>query len=69
MSYKIIKIFSDGSQIFVNDSEGIPMEWDNPNDALVVSKKYQELSKSNSRYIVVDLTKNQFEIDEELIGI
>ena len=69
MSYKIIKIFSDGSQIFVNDSEGIPMEWDNPNDALVVAKKYQELSKSNSRYIVVDLTKNQFEIDEELIGI
>jgi hypothetical protein len=69
MSYKIVKVFSGGGQVFVNDSEGIAMEWDNPFDALEVAKKFQESSKHNSRYYVIDHHQKQFEVGEELLGI
>lgn len=69
MSYKIVKVFSGGGQVFVNDSEGIAMEWDNLFVALEVAKTFQESTKHDSHYYVIDHRQKRYEIDEKLLGI
>jgi len=53
MSYVILKHNPNNPHIIiVNDSEGIPMEWDDPNDAIKMAEIFQANSTHNCTYEV-----------------
>jgi len=64
MSYRILKKLPSGSEVFVNDSDGTPMEWSSMEEAIMYQKLYQKLTKHNSEYVLVNLSSSQ-EKEEE----
>lgn len=56
-TYKILKYQENQNgeveAHYVNDSEGIPTEWNNREDAEVVAEKFQKNSNNGYTYIVI----------------
>jgi len=56
MSYIILKHNPNQQHvILVNDPEGIPMEWDDPDDAIKTAKMFQANSNHNCTYEVKEI--------------
>lgn len=54
--YKVLKYIESGDGVighFVNDSEGIPMEWDSFEQADQIAKLFEQNSKHGYTYKVI----------------
>ena len=50
--YKVLKTSTSGKSYWVNDSEGMPMEFDTPEQAQQIADLFQANTTHNSIYVV-----------------
>jgi DUF2075 family protein len=63
MPFRILKHTKDGHKIYVNDNEGIPMEWEQIEHAMLYAKLFESSSKHGSIYVVEGVGKRKEEND------
>ena len=66
MPFRIMKHTPDGRKVYVNDSEGIPMEWDLIEQAMLVAKVFGDSSTHGATYVVEGTRKEKEENDTTL---